>query len=80
MFVPLGLLDAVPDQAVHVDSVNGISDLATVAVLVAVLTQSVTVLLGEVFYSGAVAVLIARTPPAADRRSCASPARLPMGG
>ena len=63
VFVPLGLLDAVPDQAVHVDSVNGISDLATVAVLVAVLTQSVTVLLGEVFYSGAVAVLIARTPP-----------------
>jgi hypothetical protein len=39
--------------------VNGISDLATVAILVAVLAQSVTVLLGEVLYSGAVAVLIA---------------------
>ena len=42
---------------------SDLSDLATVALLVAVLAQSVTVLLGEVFYSGAVALLIARTQP-----------------
>ena len=65
IFVPLGLLDAIPDQVVHVDRVSDLSDLATVAVLVAVLAQSVTVLLGEVLYSGAVAQLIARTPPGA---------------
>jgi hypothetical protein len=65
VFVPLGLLDAVPDRVVDVGGPSGLSDLATAAVLVAVLAQSVTVLLGEVFYSGAVAQLIARTQPGA---------------
>jgi hypothetical protein len=63
VFVPLGLLDAVPDRVVEVRHVSGVSDLVTAAVLLAVLAQSATVLLGEVFYSGAVALLIARSKP-----------------
>jgi hypothetical protein len=63
VFVPLGLLDAVPDRVVEVRHVSGVADLVTAAVLLAVLAQSATVLLGEVFYSGAVALLIARSKP-----------------
>ena len=63
VFVPLGLLEAVPDRVAEVSGVSDLSNLATAAVLVAFLAQSVTVLLGEVFYSGAVALLIARTEP-----------------
>jgi hypothetical protein len=63
VFVPLGLLEAVPDRVAEVSGVSDISSLATAALLVAFLAQSVTVLLGEVFYSGAVALLIARTEP-----------------
>lgn len=74
VFVPLGLLDSIPDQVVEVDGVSGLSDLAPFALLGAVLAQSVTVLLGEVFYSGAVAVLIARTQPG-DRLSLLGLAR-----
>jgi hypothetical protein len=74
VFVPLGLLDAVPDQVVEVGSLSDLSDLATFALLIAVLAQSVTVLLGEVFYSGAVALLIARTQPG-ERHSLLGVAR-----
>jgi hypothetical protein len=63
VFVPLGLVDALPDRVVEVGHVSDLADVATVAVLLAVLTQSATVLLGEVFYSGAVALLIAPTGP-----------------
>jgi hypothetical protein len=63
VFVPLGLLEAVPDRVAEVSGVSDVSSLATAALLVAFLAQSVTVLLGEVFYSGAVALLIARTEP-----------------
>ena len=74
VFMPLGLLDAVPDRVAEVSGVSDLSNLATAAVLVAFLAQSVTVLLGEVFYSGAVALLIARTEPR-DRPSLRQLAR-----
>jgi hypothetical protein len=61
VFVPLGLLDAVANRTVHFGEVNELSDLLGVALLVGALAQATTTLLGEVFYSGAVALLIART-------------------
>jgi hypothetical protein len=63
VFVPLGLLDAVADRAVHVGDVSEVTDLAKIALVVGVLAQATTTLLGEVFYSGALALLIARTEP-----------------
>jgi hypothetical protein len=63
VFVPLGLVDALPDRVIEVGHVSDLSDLVTAALVLAVLAQSATVLLGEVFYSGAVALLIARTKP-----------------
>jgi len=65
VFVPLGLLDAVADRAAHVGDVSEVTDLARIALLVGVLAQATTTLLGEVFYSGALAQLIARTEPGA---------------
>jgi hypothetical protein len=63
VFVPLGLVDALPDRVVDVGHVGGLADVVTAALLLAVLAQSATVLLGEVFYSGAVALLIAHSKP-----------------
>jgi hypothetical protein len=64
VFVPLGLLDAVANRA-HFGEVDEPSDLVGFALLGAALAQAATSLLGEVFYSGAVALLIARTEPGA---------------
>jgi hypothetical protein len=62
VFVPLGLLDAVANRT-HLGEVNQVTDLLRIALVVAALAQAVTSLLGEVFYSGAVALLIGRTEP-----------------
>ncbi len=68
VFVPLGLLDAVANRNADFGEVNGFTDLLGVALVVAALAQAVTSLLGEVFYTGAVALLIGRTEPG-DRPS-----------
>ncbi len=55
VFVPLGLLDAIP-LSLSIDSFSLGSGLLAVAVAVAALVLLGTSLLGEVFYSGAVAI------------------------
>jgi hypothetical protein len=55
VFVPLGLLDALVAE-VEVNSLNVTNGLRIAAVLAATAAITVTGLLGEVFYSGAVAV------------------------
>ncbi|MGH2980527.1 MAG: hypothetical protein ACRDKV_00600 [Solirubrobacterales bacterium] len=61
VFVPLGLLEAIVGG--H-DTIEGAGDdgFTIAAIVVLVLLQVVLGLLGEVFYSGAVALLIALTP------------------
>ncbi|HWB69301.1 MAG TPA: hypothetical protein VG518_04940 [Solirubrobacterales bacterium] len=55
VFVPVGLLDAIPLHA-NVDSLNVDSSLEVAAVLGALALLTMTGLIGEVFYSGVVAV------------------------
>ena len=57
VFVPLGLVHAVPVhfEATHLD-LHGVLEI--VALIVAVLALSVTGLIGEVFYTGAVAIAL----------------------
>ena len=70
VFVPLGLLDAFADriQEVRIENLGDFSDLGTYALLAAIVVQAVTSLIGEIFYSGAVAIALARgeesEPPA----------------
>jgi hypothetical protein len=70
VFVPLGLLDAVADrvQEVRIEDFSGFTDLGTYALLAAIVVQAITSLIGEIFYSGAVALALARgeesEPPA----------------
>lgn len=70
VFVPLGLVDALADriQEIRVEDLGGFTDLGTYALLVAIVAQAVTSLIGEIFYSGAVALALARgegsEPPA----------------
>jgi hypothetical protein len=61
VFVPLGLLSAAADRAgaIHVAHPSGVADLAVAALAVGFVAQAITSLLGEVFYSGAVALTIA---------------------
>jgi hypothetical protein len=70
VFVPLGLLDALAAE-VSVDSLDLTSGLRVAAVVAAVAAVTVTGLLGEVFYSGAVAVSLThpehgQAPPIAE--------------
>ncbi len=62
VFVPLGLLDGVADriQDVRIENLGGFNDLGTYALLAAIVVQAVTNLIGEIFYSGAVAIALAR--------------------
>jgi hypothetical protein len=77
VFVPLGLLDAAVDHAGSTH-VGELSDLASAGLVALVLAQAVSALFGEVFYSGAVASLIAGAP--GERRSPVAVARqLPYG-
>jgi hypothetical protein len=64
VFIPLGLLDALA-ITVDVDSLDLTSGIKIAALVVAVGALTATSLLGEVFYSGAVAVSL--THPAGDR-------------
>jgi hypothetical protein len=57
VFVPIGLLDAIP-LGVDSDSLTGGSGLVATGVLVGALALVGTSLLGEVFYSGAVATTL----------------------
>jgi hypothetical protein len=61
VFLPLGLISALADRTgeIHVSHLSGIVDLGTVALILGLLAQAVTSMLGEVFYSGAVAVTLA---------------------
>lgn len=61
VFVPLGLLESLANQAgeIHADNLDSLSDLGTIALLGGFLAQGITSLLGEVFYAGAVALALA---------------------
>lgn len=61
VFVPIGFLDAVADRAgeIHVSHPGDLSSLSAAALLLGFLAQSATSLLGEVFYSGTVALKLA---------------------
>ncbi len=61
VFVPLGLLDALANrvEAIDVSRLGDLGYLATAALAVAFVLQAATGLLGEVFYSGAVALTLA---------------------
>jgi hypothetical protein len=57
VFIPLGLLEAAGEELLDVD-VDQLTDLEIAAVVAGALAQGGTALLGEVFYSGAVAAVI----------------------
>src|SRR6266498_3713031 len=78
IFVPLGLLDAAVDHAGSTH-VGELSDLATAGLVALALGQTVTALFGEVFYSGAVASLIAKSRPGERPSPMAVARRLPFG-
>jgi hypothetical protein len=61
VFIPLGLLDAFADRigSIHVSSPGELTSLALAAAVVGFAAQAITSLLGEVFYSGAVALTLA---------------------
>lgn len=58
VFVPLGLIDALANQIGEID-LDQVSDLGAIVLGGGLLAQSVTSLLGEVFYAGAVALALA---------------------
>lgn len=62
VFIPLGLINALADgiQQVRIEDLGGIADLGTYAILAAIVLQALTSLIGEIFYSGAVAIALAR--------------------
>jgi hypothetical protein len=70
VFVPLGLIDALADRVreIHAESPDELLDLGTLAILLGLLAQAATTLLGEVFYAGAVGLAMRRgehsSPPA----------------
>ncbi len=63
VFVPLGLLDALADrvEAIHVSRLSDLADVVTAALALGFVLQAATSLLGEVFYSGAVALTLAHS-------------------
>jgi hypothetical protein len=61
VFVPLGLLDALANRTGDLVDVDSASDLLQGALVAVGIAQAFTSLLGEVFYSGAVALMSART-------------------
>jgi hypothetical protein len=58
VFIPLSLFDALADKAQEIDTDN-VTDFEFAALIAGLSAQGVTTLLGEVFYSGAVAVTLA---------------------
>jgi hypothetical protein len=61
VFVPLGLLDSLANQAGEIDAgnVDELSGLGNIALATGFIAQAITSLLGEVFYAGAVALALA---------------------
>lgn len=61
VFIPLGLLDAFADRigSIHVSNPGELTSLAIAVAIVGFAVQAITSLLGEVFYSGAVALTLA---------------------
>ena len=57
VFIPLGLVEALGEKLVDVD-LESLSELEIIALAAGALAQGGTALLGEVFYSGAVAAVI----------------------
>jgi hypothetical protein len=70
VFVPLGFIDALADRAkeIDVEDLGNLADVGVIALLIGFIAQAVTSLIGEIFYSGAVALALARgegsEPPA----------------
>src|SRR3954454_12566045 len=56
VFIPLGFVSALADRVheIHVDSPGDVLDLGTLGLVVGLVAQAATTLLGEVFYAGAV--------------------------
>ncbi len=63
VFVPLGLLDALANQVEGIDlsRLDDVGYFLTATIVVAFVLQAATSLLGEVFYSGAVALTLAHS-------------------
>ena len=61
VFVPLGLIDALANRFAELDpsDLEQLSDLAAIGLVIGLLAQAITSLLGEVFYAGAVALALA---------------------
>src|SRR6266540_1257125 len=78
VFVPLGLLDAGVDHAGSAD-IGELSDLASAGLAALAVGQAATALFGEVFYSGAVASLIAKSRPGERPSPVAVARHLPYG-
>jgi hypothetical protein len=57
VFIPLSLIDALADKAQEIDT-NDVTNFEFAALIAGLSAQGVTGLLGEVFYSGAVAVTL----------------------
>jgi hypothetical protein len=57
VFIPLGLVEALGEKLIDVD-LDSLTELEIAALAVAAVAQGATALLGEVFYSGAVAAII----------------------
>ena len=62
VFVPLGLLEALADSApeIEVSSLGELADIGKDALILGLMAQSFTSLLGDVFYSGAVGLALKR--------------------
>jgi hypothetical protein len=62
VFIPLGLLDAIDAQVSEIDPAD-LSDLAVAGAFAEVALNTVSSLLGEVLYAGAVAIAVMHAPP-----------------
>jgi hypothetical protein len=60
VFIPVGLLEALDDRVQELDS-DAITDLQVVSLIGIVVVHSISALIGEVFYSGAVAAVVTQT-------------------
>jgi hypothetical protein len=79
IFVPLGLLETV-DHSLQEADVDELGDVAATAVVGGALLTSITVLLGDIFYSGVVAALVMADRDEAHHHSLGELARaLPYG-
>ena len=78
VFIPLGLVEALGEKFADVD-LNELTELELAALVAAGVAQGGTALLGEVFYSGAVAAVIVGARTGRRRRLREIAAELPYG-